>query len=39
MQVAGSEVFEYLLEHPLITGIVISVITFTVAMVIVGLLG
>jgi hypothetical protein len=38
MQVAGSEVFEYLLEHPLITGIVISVITFTVAMVIVGLL-
>lgn len=39
MQTASLEVFEYLLKHPLIAGIVISVITFTVAMAIVGLLG
>ena len=39
MQIASLEVFEYLLKHPLIAGIVISVITFTVAMAIVGLLG
>lgn len=39
MQIASLEVFEYLLRHPLIAGIVISVITFTVAMAIVGLLG